>query len=65
MIKSVENNLSVLDAVWWGGYTNAVGFWGLNDADRDSRFMRVYGEQSTITKMHWLKLDPYRYQTES
>lgn len=48
-----------------GGYTNAVGFWGLNDADRDSRFVRVYGEQSTITKMHWLKLDPYRYQTES
>lgn len=48
-----------------GGYTNAVGSWGLNDADRDSQLVHVCGEQSTITKMHWLKLDPYRYQTES
>lgn len=62
MIKSVENTLCELGR---SGYTNTVGFWGLRDADRDSRFLRVYREQSTITKMHWLKLDPYRYQTES
>lgn len=64
MFKSVENTLSVL-GTGRRGYTNTVGFWGLSDADRDSRLVRVYGEQSTITKMHWLKLDPYRYQTES
>lgn len=27
--------------------------------------MSMGGQQSTITQMHWLKLDPYRYQTES
>lgn len=46
------------------GYTNTVGLWELSDKDRNG-YMRVCGEQSTITKMHWLKLDPYRYQTES
>ena len=47
------------------GYTNSVGLWGPSDAGGDSRYVRVLREQSTITKMHWLKLDPYRYQTES
>lgn len=64
MIKAVENILTVLSAGRWG-YTNTVGFWGLSNADKDSRHVHVYGEQSTITKMHCLKLDPYRHQTES
>lgn len=40
---------------------------GLLGAGKHSQspYMLVYGEESTITKMHWLKLDPYRYQTES
>lgn len=64
-IKSVENTLSELDAVWWGDTQMQWASGGRNDADRDSQLVHVCGEQSTITKMHRLKLDPYRYQTES
>lgn len=38
---------------------------GFLGAQTDNQHVCVHGEGRTITKMHWLKLDPYRYQTES
>lgn len=40
-------------------------FTDLNGADPDRCSTLIYREQSTITKLQWLKLDPYSYQTES
>lgn len=46
------------------GYTHTVCFSGGPESG-DRKHVLVYREESAITKMHWLKLDPYRYQTES
>lgn len=51
---------------WGGGLHKHGGFLGAERRRRrQSLCICVCGEESTITKMHWLKLDPYRYQTES
>jgi len=46
------------------GYTNS-GFLQAKRHRQTGTRARVHAEQSTITKMHWLKLNPYRYQTKS
>lgn len=42
-----------------GGAGKCSSFTGIN-VQADSCSTLIYREQSTITKLQWLKLDPYR-----
>lgn len=47
----------------WGQHANAAVSWG-SAVQADGWSALIYGEQSSITKLQWLKLDPYTHQTE-